>query len=266
LDPFASGLLIVLIGEATKLSRWFLRLDKRYTATFCFGAETDTLDTEGSITAEASPPDRETVERALEQFRGAVEQLPPVHSALKVGGRRSYELARKGERPELAVRTVYVHRLELIDWGSEPNVFGTFDVACSSGTYIRSLARDLALASDTRAHCCALTRMSVGGFSLNEAVTDDAVPQLATSSAALLSIRAALERFGIPRLQTPDAGTDSRIQNGYPVSALLDLSAFDPGTQVLLQSSDGVRALALVENSGEGWRYLCVFGAGSCAE
>jgi tRNA pseudouridine55 synthase len=167
LDKFAEGLLLVLTGRALKLSQWFTHCDKQYEGTICFGTETDTLDPEGAIIASAPLPSRETVEQALSQFCGEIEQAPPAYSAIHVDGERASTLARRGEAPEMCKRPVEIYRLELLFW--EPPHAKIF-VHCSGGTYIRSLARDIALAAGSRAHLTALLRTRVAGFKLENAV------------------------------------------------------------------------------------------------
>jgi tRNA pseudouridine55 synthase len=163
LDKFAEGLLLALTGRALKLSPWFTHCDKQYEGTVCFGAETDTLDPEGAVVANAPLPSRENVEQAIPQFLGKIEQAPPVYSAIHIDGQRASALARRGEAPEMRKRPVTIYRLELLSW--EPPYAKIF-VHCSSGTYIRSLARDIALAAGSRAHLTALVRTQIGGFRL----------------------------------------------------------------------------------------------------
>jgi tRNA pseudouridine55 synthase len=167
LDKFAEGLLLVLTGRALKLSQWFTHCDKQYEGTICFGAETDTLDPEGAVIANAPLPSREAVEQALSRFCGKIEQAPPAYSAIHVDGERASALARRGQTPEMRKRPVEIYRLELLSW--EPPHAKIF-VHCSSGTYIRSLARDIALAVGSRAHLTALLRTRVAGFKLEDAV------------------------------------------------------------------------------------------------
>ncbi|MDR2923562.1 MAG: tRNA pseudouridine(55) synthase TruB [Treponema sp.] len=163
LDKFAEGLLLVLTGRALKLSQWFTHCDKQYEGTVCFGAETDTLDPEGAVIANAPLPSRKNVEQAVPRFLGRIEQSPPAYSAIHIDGERASALARRGEAPEMRKRPVTIYRLELLSW--EPPHAKIF-VHCSSGTYIRSLARDIALAAGSRAHLTALIRTQVGGFRL----------------------------------------------------------------------------------------------------
>lgn len=176
LDPFASGVLPVFLGTATRLVEYHLGDRKRYRATVCFGAASTTDDLEGALTPVASPaPTREAVLSACQRFLGQIEQRPPAYSAIKVAGRRAYALARAGESVELAPRTVTVHAIELVTWddttADEP--VAILDVECSAGTYVRSFARDLGEAVGSAAYLGALTRTASGPFTLDEATSLD---------------------------------------------------------------------------------------------
>ena len=170
LDKFASGLLIVLIGQAGKLASLFSFCDKEYEGQIRFGIETDTLDPEGEIIREAAIPSREKVEESLSGFRGMILQAPPAYSAIHINGVRAHELSRQGKMPVMKKRPVTVHKLELTSF--EPP-FASIRVVCSSGTYIRSLARDIALAAGSCAHLNALKRTRIGGFYLSNAFDPD---------------------------------------------------------------------------------------------
>jgi tRNA pseudouridine55 synthase len=172
LDKFAEGLLVVLAGRALKRSAEFTHLDKRYEAAVFFGAETDTLDPEGAVIAEAPPPEREALEAVLPAFQGALMQTPPAYSAIHIGGKRAHELARSGQAVEMRQRQVTIYSIMLQSY--EPPL-ARIEAACSSGTYIRSLARDIALALGSRAHLVALKRTRVGAFRVEDAIgTEDA--------------------------------------------------------------------------------------------
>ena len=161
LDKFARGLMLVLTGRALKLSPWFTGCDKRYNATIFFGAETDTLDPEGVVVANAELPSLNEFEKALPRFTGVIRQVPPQYSAIHINGKRASALARGGEAPEMKERQVQIYEIKLLEW-SMP--YARIHVHCSSGTYIRSLARDLALAAGSRAHLSALERTQIAGF------------------------------------------------------------------------------------------------------
>ncbi|MDR1785377.1 MAG: tRNA pseudouridine(55) synthase TruB [Spirochaetaceae bacterium] len=176
LDSFASGLLVVLTGNLTRLAPYILNLDKAYTATIAFGAETDTLDPLGDVTARAPLPTEEALRQALPRFTGPLMQEPPQYSALKVGGRRASDLARKGREVNLPPRPITVYGLRLdgvtgddTEAGQKTLESAVITVTCSSGTYIRALARDIARECGSRAHLSALRRTRVGGFSVEDA-------------------------------------------------------------------------------------------------
>ena len=173
LDKFASGLLLVLVGRGVKLANLFANCVKEYTATVFFGAETDTLDPEGEVIARGEIPSRQDLEAALESFRGDILQAPPAYSAIHIDGRRAHELARSGKEPEMKKRPCTVFELEILSWTPPEAVIKT---NVSAGTYIRSLARDIALAAASRAHLLALKRTRVGAFRLEDAATETLCP------------------------------------------------------------------------------------------
>ncbi len=172
LDPMATGVLPVVLGKATRLVEYLSDADKAYRATLTLGATTDTYDAEGEIipTAGAEMPSVEAIEEALASFRGESKQLPPMHSAIKVGGKKLYELARAGIEIERQARQVTITRLELEEY--DPPMLHIF-VECSKGTYIRSLAHDLGGMLGTGAYLSALERTRHGPFTLEGAVTLD---------------------------------------------------------------------------------------------
>lgn len=169
LDPRASGVLVVLIGPAVRLSEYVSASDKRYQATIRLGSSTDTYDAEGTVTDTAPVEDisEENFDEILQTYVGEMEQVPPPYSAVKVKGRKSYELAREGEDVELKPRMVNVYNLEILEW-APPEV--VIDVFCSSGTYVRSLAHDLGKGMGTGAHLIGLRRTRSGRFTLRDAV------------------------------------------------------------------------------------------------
>lgn len=168
LDPRASGVLVVLIGPAVRLSEYVSASDKRYQAVVSLGASTDTYDADGKI-LNTSPVNisEEEFEAALLNFVGEIEQVPPPYSAVKVKGRKAYEMARQGEEVELQPRTIKVYNLELLEWAPPEAVI---DVYCSSGTYVRSLAHDLGEKLGCGAHLVGLRRTKSGRFTLRDAV------------------------------------------------------------------------------------------------
>lgn len=172
LDPMATGVLIVCLGAATRLSEYVMGHRKRYRAVVHVGVETDTYDAEGEITrqVDASGLTPEQVEACLPQFVGDLQQIPPAYSAIKQSGRKLYELARAGQTVELQPRPVSIHAIEMVDW-TLPTF--TLEVECSAGTYIRSLAFDLGRALGIGAHLAGLVRLSSGAFKQSDAVTLD---------------------------------------------------------------------------------------------
>ncbi len=170
LDPMATGLLPICLGEATKVSPFLLNSDKRYLFTIRLGVATATGDAEGEIVQRLPVPEltREKIEKALESFKGEIEQIPPMYSALKQGGKRLYELARQGIEVDRPPRRVTVYELHLLDWGQD---WLTLDALCSKGTFIRTLAEDIGKALDTVGHVENLRRTQVGDFNLQDAVT-----------------------------------------------------------------------------------------------
>ncbi|MCU0483588.1 MAG: tRNA pseudouridine(55) synthase TruB [Chloroflexi bacterium] len=184
LDPFASGVLPLYLGRATRLAEYHLGADKEYRATICFGATSTTDDLEGELRAVPGEAlTREAVEAALASFVGTVLQQPPAFSARKVAGRRAYALARAGLETELQPRQVTFHRLELVDWdGTDPErPMAVVTLACSAGTYVRALARDIGAAVGSGAYLGALRRTAAGPFTLTDAVALDAVREAAAA-------------------------------------------------------------------------------------
>ncbi len=169
LDPRASGVLVILVGPAVRLSEYVSASDKRYQAIIRLGGSTDTFDAEGMVTPTKDPVNvtEAQFEEALKTFIGEIEQTPPPYSAVKVQGRKAYEMAREGEEVELAPRKITVHHLEVLEW-TPPEV--VIDVHCSSGTYVRSLANDLGVMLGCGAYLVGLRRTKSGRFSLRDSV------------------------------------------------------------------------------------------------
>lgn len=169
LDPFAEGVLPICIGRATRLIE-FLEDDKAYLATVQLGSNTDTYDIDGQVTETFSKKvTRSEVENALDNFRGEIEQMPPIYSAIKVNGKKLYEYARNGEEVEIKPRRVIIKELTLEDFDEETQ-YAKISVKCSKGTYIRSLAYDLGKILGAGAHLSALIRTQAGRFSIDKAI------------------------------------------------------------------------------------------------
>ena len=178
LDPFASGVLPVFLGRATRVVEFHLADHKAYRATICFGASSSTDDIEGELTpADGPAPTRGAVETAFSRFLGTISQRPPAYSAIKVGGRRAYAMARAGETVELKEREVTIEALSLVSWDDEDRErpIAIVDVTCSAGTYVRALARDLGAAVGNAAYLGALRRTAAGRFAESDAVSLDEV-------------------------------------------------------------------------------------------
>jgi tRNA pseudouridine55 synthase len=239
LDPLAEGVLPVLLGRATRLADAIQAGRKTYVATLQLGSATQTDDSEGSVVDQQPVPvlTEALILNTLGHFKGEILQTPPKYSALKVAGRRAYELARAGDEVTLSPRPVIIDALDLLDY-SDSAV--RVEVTCSKGTYIRALARDIAISLGTVGHMSALTRSRVGPFSLSDALTVD---DLAARSvgAALLSPACA-----VPNAPTFAASADDvrKLANGQPISAPDDLRA----DRVWVYDSDGhVIALAAAD-------------------
>ena len=240
LDPLASGVLPIAIGEATKLAGRMLDATKAYDFTIRFGAETDTLDLEGAIIATSEViPTEQDVRAVLPRFTGPIEQVPPAYSALKVDGQRAYDLARKGEAVELKTRAVTIHALDLVKFAPGE---ATLSATVSKGTYIRSLARDIALALNSRGHVTMLRRTRAGPFGLDQAISLDFLDEAAkarTLDEVVLPLRAGLD--DIPALPvTPDEA--QLLRHGQRLCG----KPVNPG---LYLATDETRPVALVEVS-----------------
>ena len=185
LDPFASGVLPLFLGGATRLVEYHLADDKSYRATVCFGATSTTDDLDGELAPiDGEAVTRAAVESALSTFLGPQLQQPPAYSAVQIGGRRAYAIARAGETVHLAPRQVEIKRLELIEWeaGDTERPVAIVDVTCSAGTYVRALARDLGTRLGSAAYLGALVRMASGPFDLEAAHALDEIRDAAAAA------------------------------------------------------------------------------------
>ncbi len=211
LDPLASGLLLVLFGEATKFAGPLLDADKEYLATLKLGETTSTGDAEGDILERKPVHSNEDEMRAvLARFQGAIEQVPPMHSALKRDGVPLYRLARRGETVERKARRVEILDLELMRWNPPE---AELRVRCSKGTYIRTLAQDIGAALGTGAHLAALRRTACGGFSLADASDLKILGEISAEERQLRLLPLATLVGGLPRAEV-DAAAEQRLRNG----------------------------------------------------
>jgi tRNA pseudouridine55 synthase len=212
LDPLATGVLIVCVGTATRLSEYVMHTTKRYTARVRLGQTTTTYDAEGELTEEhdAGHVTQAMVEAALPQFLGDIQQRPPIYSAIKKGGRKLYEMARSGIDVEIEARPVHIDALVVSSFAS-PEF--DLDVTCGAGTYIRSLAHDLGEALGVGAHLRGLVRTSSGSFSLDDAVSLENFSNDRDPSRWLLPIDTAL--VGWPVVQLTDQQVDDVLHGRY---------------------------------------------------
>ncbi len=246
LDPFASGLLPLCVGEATKVARYLLLERKGYSGTIRLGIETDTLDRTGQVTGTAAVPrlSPATVAAAAARFLGAQRQVPPMFSALKRDGVPLYKLARRGIAVERPPRDIDIGRFEVTVRDSERIDFA---VECSKGTYVRVLAADLGRSLGTVAHLEHLRRTRVGAFEVAAAHLPEALAAMPVLP--LIPVREALAAL---RAFTLDAGALLQLRRGQQ-APLRRLAAPAPGEAALVVD-DGGRAAALVEASADGWR------------
>lgn len=238
LDPFATGLLVLLVGRATRLAPYLDDEPKHYRAIIRFGAETGTDDRTGAVTVRADPPARPAVERAMRALTGALEQVPPAFSAKQVGGERAHRAARRGAPLALRPAQVRVDSWVVRDWREDAV---DVDIVCGGGTYIRALARDLGRASGSRAHLAELRRLRAGAFDVGDAVTVEAL------RAGRVALRPALD--AVPHLpaQRLDARQIARVLHGGDVPAAVE------GARAALLDADG-NLTALGERAGGRWR------------
>jgi tRNA pseudouridine55 synthase len=257
LDKFASGLLLVLAGSSLKLARWFSGPPKEYEGLICFGVETETLDPEGEIIARGPLPSGEEIEKVLPLFRGEITQEPPLYSAIHINGARAHELARAGEKPEIKKRPVTIYELELLSWEAP---FARIRVSCSAGTYIRSLARDIALAAGSRAHVTELVRTRIGGFPLRDAVDPAAGPE--ALAASLMPIGAkTFDALGLPHIFAGEEAVRA-MSHGKPLAAVFKDLPDLPVLGVFGHSQAGEEELAAVLEQEQGkWSYGHVFAS-----
>jgi len=244
LDPLATGILPIALGEATKTVPFMMDAKKSYQFTLTFGENTDTWDIEGEVTETSDMrPSEDAIRKALPQFIGDIEQIPPRYSAIKVDGKRSYDLARSGEIVELKSRQVRVDSFELVEFDGDA---ATFEVGCGKGTYIRSLARDLAATLGTCGHVTMLRRTRVGPFHQEQSFTLDALENLCHRggvSDALRPVETALDDIPVLALTEQEA-----IELKHGRAIVLTPSFADPNpTRILAMLED--KAIALCDTS-----------------
>jgi tRNA pseudouridine55 synthase len=255
LDPFASGLLLLCVGPATRLAEYLTGLDKTYLATAVMGQSTDTDDLEGEV-VRVSEAWRELdvahISEALSEFVGLIEQVPPAFSAKKVGGERMYRRARRGETVRLDPASVQIHEARVLGVDL-PEV--RFELSCSSGTYVRAVARDLGERVGTGAHLKALRRTRIGAFTVGDAVSGDELHDAAGMKAAWLEPARALPH--LPKVRVGDEEA-ARIRHGQAVP--LESDELPEGATLAVLHDDEL--LCIATSSGGRVRPRKVFGDG----
>ena len=254
LDPLASGVLPIALGEATKTVPFVMDGRKEYRFTLKFGESRSTEDAEGDVTAtsDARPTD-DAIRAALGQFLGEIEQVPPAYSALKIDGQRAYDLARSGETVEMKPRRVLIDGLALMARPDRDHA--DFVVTCGKGTYIRSLGRDLAVALGTVGHLSALRRTAAGPFREEAAISLpklEALGHIPALLGALVPVVTALD--DIPALALTETQAD-QLRHGQPVLLTRDV----PPSGTLVRAESGEKLVALVRSDGASLQPVRVF-------
>lgn len=254
LDPRASGVLVVLVGPAVRLSEYVSASDKRYQATIRLGSSTDTYDADGRVTSTSPVVDisEDEFNEILQQFVGEMEQVPPPYSAVKVKGRKAYEMAREGEEVDLEPRIINVYSLEILEWAPPESVV---DVYCSSGTYVRSLANDLGKALGTGAHLVGLRRTKSGRFTLRDAVPLRRLQEAFDAGNWYRYLIPAAEALGDWPMVELDADQVELVRHGHRVPADTGAKGWARG---ISQQGDLVALLEVDEETNE-WQPRKVF-------
>lgn len=251
LDPRASGVLVVLIGPAVRLSEFVSAEDKRYQATIRLGSSTDTYDSEGTPSAEVDVDvSRERFDELLLSYVGEIEQIPPAYSAIKVQGKKAYEMARRGEEVKLEPRIINVHSLEILEW-ELPEV--VVDVHCSSGTYVRSLAHDIGEELGVGGHLAGLRRTKSGHFTLRDSVSLRQLRDEFEAGTWAQHLIPAAEALGNWPAVTLDEDMLKKVRNGNRIPAEAGVSG-----QARALSEEG-DLVAIIEVDGDEWQPRKVF-------
>lgn len=255
LDPRASGVLVILIGPAVRLSEYVSASDKRYQATIHLGSSTDTYDSEGFVTQStnnAMDITEEQFDDILQTFVGEIEQVPPPFSAIKIKGRKAYDLAREGEEVNLEPRTINVYSLEVLEWDPPEAVI---DVYCSSGTYVRSLANDLGNSLGTGAHLVGLRRTKSGRFTLRDAVPLRRLQEAFTAGNWYRFLIPAAEALADWPMVELDADQVELVRHGHRVPA----EPIDKGWARGVSEQGDLVALLEVDDATQEWQPRKVF-------
>lgn len=256
LDPLATGILPIALGEATKTVNWVMGAGKTYRFTVRWGEATETDDMEGAVIDRSDMrPTRDAILAMLPNFTGEILQRPPAYSAIKVDGKRSYDLARKGEVLELAARPIRIDALRLVDCPDPDHA--VFEVDCGKGAYVRALGRDFALFLGTCGHITALRRTRVGRYDEKAAFSLDSLEELCQKDAAhayLLPIETALDDIPALVLTGPQA---DRLKHGQPIKIALTAPGLPPEGELLVMA-DG-KPVGLAERLADEVRPLRLF-------
>jgi len=243
LDPFATGLLVLLIGRATRLARFIDGEPKVYEATIEFGRETDTDDSTGAVTREAPLPGPLAVDAAITELTGPLDQIPPAYSAKQSGGTRAYAAARKGKPLDLPPSRVVVHRWTILD---RSDVSLTARIECSGGTYIRALGRDLGRLTASAAHVAQLRRVASGRFLLADAAP---LEEIRAGRARIIGMRDAIAGMPAQQLSPEERG---KVSHGNAIAATI------AGERAALIGAEGELA-AIADRVGDAWQPTTVF-------
>jgi tRNA pseudouridine55 synthase len=252
LDPLASGVLVICVGQATRLIQYVQRMPKTYRATFLLGKRSETDDIEAPLedVPQATAPNRAELDAALSHFSGEIAQRPPAHSAVKLAGRRAYELARRGIDVQLQPRTVMIHRITLIRY-AYPEL--SLEIECGSGTYIRALGRDLGEALGTGAVMSGLERTAIGKFRIDDALALDKI----TAESLTQHVQPALAALrDLPQVTLSEAQL-IEVRHGRPIlkAWLTDPASHAIATSELaaIDSEGGLAAILYEKLQGELW-------------
>ena len=262
LDPVATGVIPVCIGQATRMMEYMLDGSKRYRTTITLGVTTDTYDSMGEITEtdDASHLTREEVVSELTHFLGEIQQVPPMYSALKKDGKRLYDLARQGIEVERKPRPVVVHQIELTEWNPPE---ATVEVHCGRGFYMRSLAYDLGRALRCGGHLRTLVRLKAGAFTLNESLTLEEMEHSFADGAWTAHLHSPEVVLGSMRAIIAGQRMQELIKNGRPIPSSVRIPPYEPEERCRVYGTDG-SFLAIMKFDADGalWKADKVFLGG----
>jgi len=246
LDPLATGVLVCPVGHGTKLIEYVQRMPKTYEACFLLGRQSDTEDIEGNVQLldDSPQPSSDQIEAILPNYMGTIDQVPPAFSALKVAGKRAYDLARQGKQVELASREIEVYAIEITAY-TYPEL--RVRIECGSGTYVRSLGRDIARDLGTEAVMSELVRTAIGPFQIADAIEPD--DQLSRGT-----LNAALQPTSLAVAQLPQVTIDPEQIVRLSQGKLIDVAPAEASSEVAAMTSAGDLVAVLIPGSEGGWR------------